>query len=132
MSFLSRFEPHVLSLLRVMSGLLLLQHGFTKFLGWPETPMSGIAVSSMPGIAGLFEFAGGILLVVGLFTRPTAFLLSGVMAVAYFSVHAPQGFFPIVNGGELAATYCFVFLYLCVAGPGPWSMDAQRGKHAKT
>ncbi|MBE3638534.1 DoxX family protein [Mangrovicoccus algicola] len=125
-SFLSRFEPYLLSVLRAVTGLLFVQHGFTKLLGWPRTPMSDVAMSSLPGIAGLFEFAGGLLLIAGLFTRPTAFVLSGMMAVAYFTVHAPQGFFPIVNGGELAATYCFVFLYFCVAGPGPWSLDAKR------
>jgi putative oxidoreductase len=80
----------------------------------------------MPGIAGFFELVGGILLVLGLFTRPAAFVLSGMTAVAYFMVHAPQNFFPILNKGELAVLYCFVFLYIAAAGPGPWSIDASR------
>ena len=82
----------------------------------------------MPGAAGFFELIGGALLLLGLFTRPVAFILAGMTAVAYFTAHAPRGFFPILNGGELAALYCFAFLYLAAAGPGPWSLDAQRGK----
>ena len=80
--------------------------------------------SSLPGIAGFLELVGGVLLILGLFTRTTAFILSGMMAVAYFIAHAPRGFYPILNGGELAALYCFVFLYIAAAGPGPWSLDA--------
>jgi putative oxidoreductase len=82
---------------------------------------------TMGGAAGLIELVGGVLLVIGLFTRLTAFVVSGMLAVAYFTVHAPQGFFPILNGGELAALYCFVFLYLAGAGGGPWSVDRMRG-----
>jgi putative oxidoreductase len=85
-------------------------------------------LNSMPGYAGFIELACGILLVLGLFTRPAAFLASGMTAVAYFYAHAPQGFFPILNRGELAVLYCFVFLYLAAAGAGPWSIDAQRQK----
>jgi len=128
MVFMSRFQPQLLSILRIMVGLLFLEHGFTKLIGWPATQMSGVSLSSMPGIAGFFEFFGGILIVLGLFTRPVAFILSGVMAVAYFMVHFPHSFIPLVNGGEQAVTYCFAFLYLAAAGAGPWSVDAKRAK----
>lgn len=128
MATLNRLAPHILSLLRVASALLLMQHGTTKILGLPATQMTGVSLVSMPGIAGLFELIGGVLLLIGLFTRPVAFLLSGVMAVAYFLVHAGRDFYPINNGGELAALYCFVFFYFVFAGPGPWSVDAVRNR----
>jgi putative oxidoreductase len=116
--------PHFLSLLRFMTGLLFLQHGTTKLLSVPPSEMSGGGISlTLGGVSGLFELIGGALIVVGLFTRPVAFILSGMMAVAYFMVHAPQNFFPILNGGELAVLYCFVFLFLFVAGGGSWSLD---------
>jgi putative oxidoreductase len=86
--------------------------------------MANLPTTSLPGIAGFLELVGGVLLVLGLFTRPTAFILSGMTAVAYFIAHAPRGFYPILNGGELAALYCFAFLYLAAAGAGPWSLDA--------
>jgi putative oxidoreductase len=124
----SAWAPRVLSILRIAAGLLILQHGTTKLLGFPATEMSGISVATMPGLAGIIELVGGILVVIGLFTRPAAFILSGMTAVAYWYVHAPQGFFPLLNGGELAALYCFVFLYLACAGGGVWSIDAKRGK----
>ncbi|WP_421698828.1 DoxX family protein [Ancylobacter sp.] len=124
---LTRLAPHVLSLLRIAAALLLLQHGTTKVLGFPATQMSGISLTALPGIAGIIELVGGALLLIGLFSRPVAFILSGMTAVAYFLVHAPQSFFPILNGGELAALYSFVFFYLTFAGPGPWSVDALRG-----
>lgn len=127
MRFLTSFSPDLLSALRLMSGLLFLQHGTTKFLSIPATQMSGVSVTTLPGMAGVIELVGGALLVLGLFTRPVAFLASGTMAVAYFLVHHPKGFYPIVNGGELAALYCFVFLYLAAAGGGRWSIDAMRG-----
>ena len=123
------WAPRLLSILRIMSGLMLLEHGTAKLLKFPiVTTMANLNLSSMPGIAGFFELIGGALLVLGLFTRPVAFILAGMTAVAYFTAHAPRGFFPILNGGELAALYCFAFLYLAAAGPGPWSLDAQRGK----
>jgi len=124
----SAWAPRILSILRIAAGLLLLQHGTTKFLGFPASQMSGIDPTSIYGIAGIFELVGGILIVIGLFTRPTAFILSGMTAVAYFHSHAPQGFFPLLNGGELAALYSFVFLYLACAGGGVWSVDAKRGR----
>ena len=123
--FLAPWAPQLLSLLRLMSGLLLLQHGTAKILKFPPDPsIANISLSSPGGIAGIFELVGGVLIVLGLFTRPTAFILSGLMAVAYFMAHAPQGFYPILNKGELAVLYCFVFLYLAAAGGGPWSLDA--------
>jgi putative oxidoreductase len=123
------WAPRLLSILRIMAGLMLLEHGTAKLLKFPVvTTMANLNLSSMPGIAGFFELIGGALLLIGLFTRPVAFILSGMTAVAYFTAHAPRGFFPILNGGELAALYCFAFLYLAAAGPGPWSVDAQRRK----
>lgn len=127
---LNRLAPHVLSLLRIASALLLLQHGTTKILGLPATQMTGVDLTTPPGIAGIIELVGGLLLLIGLFSRPTAFILSGMTAVAYFMVHGPQNFYPILNGGELAALYCFVFFYLTFAGPGPWSIDALRSRDA--
>lgn len=124
----SAWAPRVLSILRIAAGLLLLQHGTTKLLGFPVSQMNGIPVSTMPGLAGVFELVGGVLIIIGLFTRPTAFILSGMTAVAYFYAHAPQGFYPLLNGGELAALYSFVFLYLACAGGGVWSVDAKRGR----
>lgn len=127
MSFLANLSPTLLSVLRIMSGLLLLQHGTTKILGLPQSQMTGVDLTSLGGIAGILELVGGVLLVIGLFTRPTAFILSGMLAVAYFMVHAPQGFYPLLNGGELAALYCFVMLYLAAAGAGPLSVDRAVG-----
>ena len=128
---LSKWQPTVLSLLRFMSGLLLMQHGTAKLLGFPALPMfAHLQIGSMVGIAGIIELVGGALLVVGLLTRAAAFIASGMTAVAYFMVHAPQNFMPIVNGGELAALYCFVFFYLVFAGGGPISLDAMLRKKA--
>ena len=128
---LSKWQPMVLSLLRFMSGLLLMQHGTAKLLGFPALPMfAHLQIGSMVGAAGVIELVGGALLVVGLLTRAAAFIASGMTAVAYFTVHAPQNFMPIVNGGELAALYCFVFFYLVFAGGGPISLDAMLRKKA--
>src|SRR5262245_41477964 len=120
------WAPRLLSVLRIMSGLLLLQHGVAKWLHFPPGAAPPGSLNSMSGIAGIIELVGGILLVLGLFTRPVAFIVSGMCAVGYFLVHAKQGFFPILNKGELIALYCFVFLYIAAAGPGPWSVDAWR------
>ena len=123
------WSPRLLSVVRIMSGLLLLQHGTGKLLKFPAGVVpANFSIATMPGYAGIIEFVCGILLVIGLFSRPAAFVASGMTAVAYFTVHAPQGFFPILNRGELAVLYCFVFLYLAAAGPGPWSIDAARRK----
>lgn len=126
MKLLEPWTAQLLSVLRFMSGLLLLQHGTTKYLSFPQTQMSGASPLTMGGFAGVLELVGGALLVIGLFTRPVAFILSGTMAVAYFYAHAPRAFFPLLNGGELAVLYCFVFLYLAAAGGGPWSVDQMR------
>ena len=130
MNWSSRLLPwrrQVLSLLRVASALLFMQHGTMKLLDYPPTgDYDDLALFSIVGVAGVLELFGGALLLVGLFTRPVAFILSGMMAVAYFSAHAPRGFFPIINDGELAALYCFVFFYLAFAGGGAWSLDALR------
>jgi putative oxidoreductase len=124
---LSAWSPHLLSVLRIMSALLFLEHGTSKLLGVPPSAMHwSFQVASPMGWSGIIEFVGGILLAVGLFTRLTAFILSGEMAVAYFMVHAPHDFFPMVNKGEIAVLYCFVFLYLAAAGGGPWSLDRLR------
>ena len=120
-------RPTFLSVLRIMSGLLLLQHGTGKILKFPAgAAPPNFTLMSMSGYAGIIELVFGVLLVVGLFSRTSAFIVSGMTAVAYFMVHAPLGFYPILNKGELAALYSFVFLYLAVAGPGPWSLDALR------
>ena len=124
----SNWAPRVRSILRIMTGLLFLQHGTTKYLGFPASDMTGVDPLSMGGIAGMLELVGGALIVIGLFTRPVAFVLSGLMAAAYWIAHAPSSFFPLLNGGELAIMYCFAFLYFVFAGPGPWSVDAARGK----
>jgi putative oxidoreductase len=114
--------------LRIMTGLLFLAHGSTKLLHWPATDYfpAGQALPPLMLIAGILELVGGILIVLGLFTRLTAFILAGMMAVAYFMAHMSQTFLPIQNGGELAIMFCFVFLYLSAAGAGPFSLDANR------
>ena len=123
---LSRFQPFVLSLLRFYVGLSIMQHGTAKILGFPAgAGLGSPAVGTLSWTGGMIELIGGALMVLGLFTRPAAFILSGFCAVAYFMVHAPNSFFPIVNKGELAAVYSFVFFYLIFAGPGPWSLDAK-------
>jgi len=129
MGFLTGWTPQLLSIFRIMTALLFLEHGTAKFFHFPHVPMyDGVQLLSLPGIAGVLELVGGLLLTFGLFSRVTAFILSGEMAAGYFLAHAPQGFFPILNMGELAIMYCFAFLYLAAAGPGPWSVDALRAK----
>jgi putative oxidoreductase len=122
------WEPRMLSILRIIVGLLYMEHGLAKILDFPHQPNhSPYALFTLvPGLQGLLELVGGLLLALGLFTRPVAFILAGNMAVAYFMAHAPRGFFPLLNGGELAIVYCFVFLYLWVAGGGEWSLDRLR------
>jgi putative oxidoreductase len=122
-SAIAKWAPRLLSVLRIVVAFLFIEHGTQKWLAFPVPRSSPTTLLSLSGVAGLFELFGGFLLLLGLFTRPVAFLLSGLMAVAYFLSHAPQGFWPIVNRGELAALYCFVFLYMSAAGGGPWSID---------
>jgi len=128
-SRLSANAPLVLSILRIVSGLIFLAHGTQKFLSFPggERAGSGLALDNMGAYAGIIELVTGVLITLGLFTRPAAFLASGTMAVAYWYAHAPQNFFPVNNGGDAAILYCFLFLYLIFAGPGPLSVDARRG-----
>jgi len=130
-SLCQQWAPRLLSVLRIITGFLFMPHGAQKLFGFLATqPGSTPSLLSMVGIGGVLEFFGGLLILLGLFTRPVAFILSGMMAVAYFMAHAPQGFWPLQNGGELAVFYCFVFLYLSAAGGGAWSLDSiwRRGK----
>jgi putative oxidoreductase len=113
----------VLSVLRIVTALVFMQHGLAKLFGFPE-PSHVDHLLSLSGVAGILEAFGGFLLLIGLFTRPVAFILCGEMAVAYFMVHAPHSFFPMLNKGDSAIQFCFVFLYLVFAGAGPWSLDA--------
>ena len=120
---LDRLAPYVLSVLRIMAGLLFLEHGMSRLFGFPS-PLPTPHPMTMYWFAGCIEFLGGILVTLGLLTRPAAFIMSGEMACAYFISHAPRGFFPILNRGDGAVLYCFIFLYIVFAGPGPFSLDA--------
>jgi putative oxidoreductase len=123
----SRLTPHLLSVLRVVAACICLAHGTQKMFGVPGHPFHAPSLAlTMMGVAGVLETIGGSLLVLGLFTRPVAFVLSGEMAVAYFTQHAPHGRWPMVNGGELAVLFCFIWLFFVAAGPGPWSVDRLR------
>lgn len=128
-AFYATWSPRLLGLLRIILGFLYIQHGTAKLFGVPHVAMfDGLQLFSLMGAAGVLELVGGALLLIGLFTRPVAFILSGQMAVAYFLMHAPAAFLPIRNGGEMAVMYCFTFLYLAAAGGGAYSLDAVRGK----
>jgi len=123
-SFYASWTPRLLSVLRIIAAFLFIAHGAQKLFGFlapPGAPSPPLA--SQIGAGGILEFFGGLLLLIGLFTRPVAFILAGMMAVAYFQMHAPGGFWPLQNKGELAVLYCFVFLFLSVAGGGEWSVD---------
>lgn len=121
------WQPRLLALLRIVTALLLLQHGTAKLFGFPHVAMfDNLRLLSLLGIAGVLELAGGVLLLLGIFTRPVAFILSGEMAFAYFLAHAKKSFFPILNQGELAVLYCFVLLYLAAAGGGAWNLTNPR------
>src|SRR5262249_43708925 len=128
------WRPRMLSILRIMTGLLFLQHGLAKIVDFPhqQNHVPWAMATLNPGVQGLLELVGGVLLALGLFTRPVAFILAGDMAVAYFMRHAPQNFFPLLNGGELAVLYCFVFLYLWIAGGGVWSLDRLWSREASS
>src|SRR5438046_1986282 len=125
---LDAWHPRMLAILRIMTGLLFLEHGTQKLLNFPprvnNAPMPDL--TTLPGMQGVIELVGGIMIILGLLTRPVAFILAGDMAVAYFMAHAPRGFFPLLNGGALAMVYCFVFLYFSLAGAGEWSLDRMR------
>ncbi|NTF08188.1 DoxX family protein [Agrobacterium rubi] len=122
---LSRYQPYALAALRIIAALLFIEHGTQKLFGFPASTMEG-SLPPMLMVAALLELIGGILILIGLFTRPVAFVLSGLMAFAYFMAHAPKSFFPVLNGGDAAILFCFVFLYLVTAGPGAFSVDASR------
>ncbi len=118
----------LLSVLRLIAGLMFVQHGLSKYLGWPASSPPGFQLFSLLAVAGVIEIAAGVMIAIGLYTRSAAFLASGMMAFAYFMSHAPRGFFPQANGGELAILYCFLFLYFALAGGGPWTADAWRAR----
>ena len=122
--------PYLLSLLRIVAALMFMQAGTVKLFGWPVSMPGGGSppLMSQIGIGAMLEFVGGALLLVGLFTRPVAFILSGEMAVAYFQFHYPRGFWPVVNEGQPAVLYCFIWLYMSARGAGPWSLDAMLRK----
>jgi putative oxidoreductase len=123
-AFYASWTPRLLSVLRIITAFLFIAHGAQKLFGFLAPPgAQGPPLFSLFGIGGILEFFGGLLVLIGLFTRPVAFILSGMMAVAYFMAHAPGGFWPLQNKGELAVLYCFVFLFLSVAGGGEWSVD---------
>jgi putative oxidoreductase len=125
---LDRYTPYALAALRIATALIFMLHGTQKLFGFPAVPEGGLpALLSLRGIGGIMEFIGGLFILFGLFTRPVAFLLSGEMAVAYWMFHAPRNIFPVLNGGDAAILYCFVFLLLVFAGPGAWSVDGARG-----
>lgn len=124
---LDLWAPRMLSILRIVVGLLFLEHGTQILLGFPPGEHANIPIASLIGCAGIIEFCTGFLLTIGLFARTAAFLASGTMAFAYWVVHAPQGVFPANNEGDAAILYCFVFLYFVFTGPGPWSVDMRRG-----
>jgi len=132
---LARFAPQLLSVLRIAAAFMFMLHGTGKLFHFPADPSMPpmeLAVGSQPWIAGVLECFGGFLLLIGLFTRPVAFLLSGEMAVAYFQAHAPNGFWPIMNRGELPVLFCFVFLFFAAWGGGPLSLDAWRSRERMT
>jgi len=122
------WAPRLLSILRIVAALIFMEHGTQKLLGFPAGPNPGPAFMSLMWIGGVIEIVGGILLVLGLFTRPVALILSGEMAVAYWMAHAPRSVFPALNGGDAAILYCFIFLFMAAAGGGVWSLDHARGR----
>ncbi len=123
---LNQWSPHALAALRIMTALLFISHGTMKLFAFPAPMPMEFELFSLLGLSAILEVFGGLLIAIGLFTRPVAFILSGFMAVAYFMEHAPEGFFPVLNQGELAILYTFIFLYLVFAGPGAWSVDGMR------
>lgn len=127
LEFLDRYSPYALAVLRIVTALIFMEHGTQKLFGFPAPPEQGMPpLLSLFGIGAVMEFLGGLLILIGLLTRPVAFLLAGEMAVAYWMVHAPQNFYPALNGGDAAILYCFVFLLFVFTGPGAWSVDGTR------
>ncbi len=120
--------PRMRAILRIVAALIFMEHGTQKLFGFPAPPASGLPPAfSLYWIGAILELGGGLLLMLGLFTRPVAFVLAGEMAVAYWMFHAPRSFFPVLNNGDAAILYCFVFLYFVAAGPGAWAVDIRRG-----
>ena len=119
----SNWSPWLLGILRIVAAVLFMEHGTSKLFGFPPFPMGEVQLFSLLGLAGILEFVGGTLLLIGFFTRPVAFILAGEMAIGYFMAHAPRDIFPANNGGDAAILFCFLFLYLSAAGPGAWSID---------
>jgi putative oxidoreductase len=130
-SLRAAWAPRLLSVLRIVLGLLYMQHGLSKLFAFPAPPPANFQYVSLLGLAGILEAFGGSLILLGLFTSPVAFILSGEMAFAYFMSHWPRAYFPILNAGNLAVLYCFAYLYLAAAGGGPWSLDAIRARGAR-
>jgi putative oxidoreductase len=121
------WSPYLLSVLRIVAAFLFMAHGTQKLFGWPaDQPQQPVALMSLPGVAGILETFGGLLLLLGLFTQPVAFVLAGEMAFAYFMAHAPRGFWPLLNRGEPPVLFCFIFLYLAARGGGQWCLDVVR------
>jgi putative oxidoreductase len=127
-TFRATWSPPLLSVLRIVVGLLFLEHGLSKYLGFPVPSPASFQVMGMLGLAGAIEVVSGALVTIGLFTRVAAFVASGEMAFAYFMAHFPKNFFPIANGGDAAILYCFIFLFFALEGGGPWGIDAARSR----
>jgi putative oxidoreductase len=125
-AFRTTWSPRVLSILRIVAGLLFMEHGLSKYFGFPITP--AFHVAGILWAAGAIEIVAGALVAIGLFTRPAAFIASGEMAVGYFMSHFPKSFFPLVNGGDAAVLYCFIFLFFEWEGGGPWGIDGARSR----
>lgn len=126
----AEWEPRILSIVRIVVGLLFMEHGLGKLIGFPPAPPGMQAAFHLLWFAGLIETVGGFLLAIGLFTRPVAFIMSGEMAIGYFMSHAPKSFYPAMNGGDAAILYCFIFFYFFVAGGGVWGLDRLRSSEA--
>jgi putative oxidoreductase len=127
-SFRATWSPRFLSVLRIIVALLFLQHGLSKYFGFPASSPASFQVFGLLGLAGAIEIVASVLVAIGLFTRTAALIASGEMAVAYFMAHFPKSFFPLVNGGDAAVLYCFLFLFIALEGGGPWSVDAARSR----
>jgi putative oxidoreductase len=126
MDRVSKYWPETLSILRIVIGLLFIEHGTAKLFGFPQSPMPMPAMGTLFWFQGVIEVVGGVLFTIGLFTRPVAFILAGDMAVAYFMAHAPKALFPMLNGGDAAILFCFIFLIYFVAGPGRWAIGTEK------
>jgi putative oxidoreductase len=127
-SFRAMWSPRLLSVLRIVVALLFLEHGLSKYFGFPAPSPASFQVMGLLGLAGAIEVIASIFVLIGLFTRAAALIASGEMAFAYFMAHFPKSFFPMINGGDAAVLFCFIFLFIALEGPGPWSIDAMRSR----